>query len=350
VAIESKIDALRIFQTPSEELPSTHEAIYRASIDRVINTIPNEAFTGLTTKARIRVTTSACWEKTRKDEGTLGAIGDILTGYDPKSAIKTIDLNTGKPGVLLKNPTVGEYIFWTCLKHVLATPVEILRAVMLIIVREPGKARSVTKGAACLKIVLDVISHLCSIPLEKGLDSSKSGMGAAHHGWNLFKAFSHAENKDLFFDRSNTVELEETDEGREFLTIMGEVWMLSTDYKTATDYVHHRLAKIAASKWMERCGIPPLLRSIALSIIGEPRDVFFKGQGPLEKIGKPYSEKIRYIRMTRGVLMGDPLTKIILHLINASVRALARDGYQPSFWERHFYNPEGVAKAFQKSK
>jgi hypothetical protein len=45
----------------------------------------------------------------------------------------------------------------------------------------------------------------------------------------------------------------------------------------------------------------------------------------LETIGLPVPdvENRRYIMMTKGLLMGDPLTKVILHLINIIVRLTA---------------------------
>jgi hypothetical protein len=57
----------------------------------------------------------------------------------------------------------------------------------LVIVDEPGKDRAITKAHACVKVVLDFVNKICAIPLERGFDSSHSGMRLANHAWNLFK-------------------------------------------------------------------------------------------------------------------------------------------------------------------
>jgi hypothetical protein len=58
--------------------------------------------------------------------------------------------------------SLGETIFWAALDQCIATPLDKLRLAYLVVVKEPGKARSVTKSPACLKIVLDVVNKLCS--------------------------------------------------------------------------------------------------------------------------------------------------------------------------------------------
>jgi hypothetical protein len=78
---------------------------------------------------------------------------------------------------------VGEFIFWTCYLEVVSTPPEDLQVAHLVVVNEPGKARSVTKGQAAIKIVLDFVSGICSEVLSAAFPSSASGMKMSDHSW-----------------------------------------------------------------------------------------------------------------------------------------------------------------------
>jgi hypothetical protein len=242
--------------------------------------------------------------------------------------LETMSLVTHK---YLWDCTEGEYIFWRCLEEVLAMPREELVKASLVMIREPGKARSVTKARATLKVVLDLVNGICSYPLKVGIESSNSGMGKANHGWNFFRHFYGAW-KDKVFDpisrsRSYT---DETGSSVETTTFK-DIFVSFTDYEEATDNMHHDVARIVGEMWMTKCGIPSVLRGIVHATCFNTRTILFNGSGPLKNIGDETADPgVRSIKMERGVLMGDPLTKVILHLVNIGVRELTRIGSDES--------------------
>ncbi|QJT93779.1 RNA-dependent RNA polymerase [Erysiphe necator associated narnavirus 47] len=325
VVLRSKRKFLMSVSEPPPEFTRTESALVAAALDDVIGGIPDHIFTGLDTKARVTVTGSACWEATRKEGGTAQAILDLMSKFD-EMPIPIRDMDTGK---ILKFSSkenfesIGTAVFHACLDEVLHTDVEDLRKVSLTVVREPSKARVVTKGHAALKIVLDTVSKICSYPLKKGFKSSESGMGKSHHGWNLFKDFSSEEMYELLFseDRSRREEDIFNDHVDRVIRWQ-DTWFCSTDYQEATDRLIHALARLIARKWMRKCGIPQILQGIVMGICFQPRKVYFTATGPLATIGRPAEGDTRVITLYRGVLMGDPLTKVILHFSNIISRRL----------------------------
>jgi hypothetical protein len=238
-------------------------------LDDLIREIPDHIFTGLSTKARVTVTGSACAEATRAEGGTAQAILELMSKYE-EMPIPIRDLDTGNIIEFLRKEdfdSIGTAIFFACLDEVLHTRPEELRRVHLTVVKEPSKARVVTKGHAALKIVLDTVSKICSHPLKKGFMSSQSGMGKSHHGWNLFKDFTSEEMYELLFseDRKRRVE-DSFNDHIDRVLYWETVWFCSTDYQEATDRMVHAFARPVAAKWMKKCGIPPLLQGIVLGI------------------------------------------------------------------------------------
>jgi hypothetical protein len=335
VTLKSKIDFYKATTTPAEALPNWKYALLTTSVERVLKELPQEVFTGLSTKARVTVNTSACWERTVADGGTVQAIQDVVFLGATGHPCRIIDLETGKfeKFEYLSNLEPGEYIFWACLDEVLRTPIESLKEAYVVVVNEPGKARTVTKSHACLKVVLDLINKICAEPLRKGVPSSTSGMGKSSHGWNLFRECFKAPLKDHLFK----VERQEEEVYQSFKRIRRwykPIFVTSTDYKNATDYMRHDVSYIFGRAWMVFCGIPPVLRNLALETCFQPRTMVLSATGPLCTIGEYHSDTERKFTTSRGVMMGDPLTKIILHLTNIVSRRIATDIKDKSFIER----------------
>jgi hypothetical protein len=333
VLLQVKRDFLVTVSEKPAPLEREERLLIRATLEQIMLSIPDEAFTGLRTKAGVKATTSACYEKTRQEGGTAQAVQDIVYEGTLGRLCKIVDLETGAhvEDKYLDECTPGEYIFWVCLEEVLATAPEELKKTYLLVVNEPGKGRSVTKGHACLKIVLDVVNGICSWPLQKGVPSSRSGMGKESHGWNLFKSFFQ-DMKEIVF-REKEISREFIDESSWYTTkTYQDVWVLSTDFKTATDFMHHEVARETGGAWMQKCGIPALLRGIVMATCYSERDVYFTATGLLADAGVATDEEnVRKIRLVRGVLMGDPLTKPVLHLVNMAVRELSQ-GVEHNSW------------------
>jgi len=350
VLLQSKWKFLSTITTERPPETPTMRALRRAAMREVLKDLPASAFTGLATKARITVSTASSWEKTRREGGTIEAARELLESLPVGEQIPVRDLETGRIEYyrsIEDFDSVGEAVFWQSLDCVLRTPPSDLTVAYLTMVKEPGKARTVTKARTCLKIVLDLVNKLCSAPLEKGIRSSTSGMGKANHGWNLFCRLMSDELKDLVFSVDHRDEnayegyVERTDTFK-------NLFVSSTDYQEATDQLDHTVAADLGRAWMAKCGIPKLLQALVYNTCYKPRTVFFRATGALKTFGQPrpdMGDDIRAVQLVRGVLMGDPLTKPVLHLINVVTRRLSRELYRPEFY-LNFVNSEEAYEHF----
>ncbi|QJT93745.1 RNA-dependent RNA polymerase [Erysiphe necator associated narnavirus 13] len=351
VVLQSKRKFLETVSLEPPEESATSRTLRRLAMEEVLRNLPTVAVTGLSTKSRVTVTSAACWEKTRREGGTTEQIKEMICAVDPMSQIPLRDLDTGSVNSWKfqhEFDTVGELIFWVALDRVLHTPpVELLKA-FLTVVKEPGKARSVTKARACLKIVLDLVSKLCSEPLAKGIRSSQSGMSASNHGWNFFNSFSNEIERDEVF---SLLSREETPfEGYvERTDTFEDLFVGSTDYEEATDLLEHNVAKDLGIPWMQKCGIPRVLQGIVISTCYMPREIYFKATGLLSDLGEVVDGDIHKIILRRGVLMGDPLTKPVLHLINVCDRMLQKRMLDPDFYSR-LRNSNEISEVLQRVK
>jgi len=324
IVYQSKAKFLTLISTKPKDLsPEAHQLV-SIGMELAMKKVPDHVFTGLSTKARITITASACWEKTRQEGGSLQAISELMTEATAGYPAKVISLYNGKTEELitLENSEAGQYIFWRALEEVLRLSPEEISQVYVTVVKEPGKARTVTKGMICLKLVLDVVNKIVSFPLSK-VDTSKSGMGKDAHGWNLFTEF-YQNPEESFCKKSQT----DTGIPSSFIreVIYEDIYAECTDFVTATDAMHHKVCEIIALKWMKRCGIPPLLQKIVVRTCFSPRIVHFNGKGIFSHIGdfSDIDAHTRNVRLVRGMMMGDPLTKVILHFTNISIRELGK--------------------------
>lgn len=350
VLLQSKSKFISTISTAQPPLTPTQRGLMMAALEEVLNGLPSEAFTGLATKARVTVTTSSSWEKTRREGGTVEAVRELITNDDPCHQVPVLDLETGRVETwksLSDFDSIGEFIFWSCLDHTLRTPPEDLKLAFLTMIKEPGKARTVTKARACLKVVLDLVNKICSEPLKKGVTSSSSGMGASNHGWNLFNRLHAADQEDTVFallQREETAYegyVERTDTFR-------DLYMVSTDYEEATDRMQHEVASLLGGAWMRKCGIPRLLRALVQKTCFSGRMVLFQATGALEDHGaRTAYPGVNCVYLRQGVLMGDPLTKPILHLVNVVARQLGSRVHDPDFYNK-FPNGRQAAEEFLK--
>jgi hypothetical protein len=348
VILKSKRKFLRTTQELNPERTALDKHMFQTALRTLAAKLPRFVFTGLGTKSRVTVTGAACIEATRREGGSYEALLQLVTSREDQIPIR--DLDTGRVLRYQKHSafeSAGECLFHCCLDEVLSTTPEELRTVALTTVREPGKARTVTKGPVALKVVLDTISKICSWPLKKGVKSSESGMGRSHHGWNLFIDLFDEENYSTLFHPESVEEEEYVDHIRRTY-VWDDLYFSSTDYQEATDRMDHAVGADIAEFWMRRCGIPPLLRGIVHGVCFRPRTVLFSASGPLAGEGVLVSEKTYKITLVRGVLMGDPLTKVILHLVNILTREVGNNLASGEAFKT-MYNGREMAHAFMES-
>lgn len=326
VVLKSKFDTIVELSTPVEPVSKGKLSLLQECLDMLLSNVPDEALTGLATHATLRVTTAACWETTMSEGGTASAINDIVWSGNFGRTCIVRDLQNGTivERKKLSDCTVGEYIFWRSLEEVLSVPPDELSSVWLVMVEDPGKARTVTKGRACLKVVYDVINKLCSRLLTKGVESSRSGMEKSSHAWEFFKTF-FKESREVFKVHEKKIMTANKVNGKKrILTNYEELFCSSTDYKSATDKFRFEIAEIIGDRVMRKMGIPKLLMGIVKRISFKPRKVFFMADGPIENLGdEHFIAGVRFITTTRGILMGDPLTKVLLHVENICTRILS---------------------------
>jgi hypothetical protein len=333
--LQAKIKFLHTVTIP-DNVPSVNLKIIRQCVSEILHELPDHIFTGLATKSSINVNNNACFEYTKRDGATLLAIQDITKGYESGIPVEMIDLETGEPGEILypRDSNPGTYIWWACLRQVLRmTPQERAEA-SLVVVDEPGKDRAITKARACVKIVLDWINKICSVPLERGFESSHGGMKLANHTWNLFKDSDTEALREVLFSVKST-KREAYNSHIRTTKVYDPVYAISMDYETATDFQSHQVGKIIGYSWMTKCGIPRVLRNLVCEIAYNPRTIYYHGNfGIGEEVDS--TENLWKITTSRGVLMGDPLTKVILHFDNIIARRLSFRLLQEDFYEKAF--------------
>jgi hypothetical protein len=145
------------------------------------------------------------------------------------------------------------------------------------------------------------------------------------HGWQFFNKFYE---KDFVGDSFKVMHRQDNGgvPGKvlSFTDTYQPLYVECTDYNNATDLLQHEVAELIAVEWMSKCGIPPLLQDVVVETCFRPRDVFFNGSDGYWSIGEltdPLGTQ-RKVVLETGVLMGDPLTKVILHLVNIITRRI----------------------------
>jgi hypothetical protein len=272
------------------------------------------------------VRTTASLTKTVKEGGTLEEIRLLVSEGVDRVPTKRFNLWNGAfvSLVYYDKEKPGEYIFWKSLENVLSLDPDELSELVMADVAEPSKNRVITKGRASLKILQDVVAHICTWPLKK-VPSSASGLSKESHGWQFFRSFFEEFPKEEIFSINEIKTMEEdtvTGTKVEQVTLK-PLYSASTDYKTATDNIEFWRAEIVADMWMRKCGIPNVLRGIIIQCGMRPRIIRFRANGAMRDIGEIYDESSNFIKSSRGLMMGDPLTKVVLHIINMATRQLA---------------------------
>jgi hypothetical protein len=318
--LQAKIKFLETCSIP-DTITDTALHVIRVVMAEELRNLPDHIFSGLKTKASISVNSSSTWEKTQAEEGTLAAVQEFCSGRSIGEKAMIYDLDTGTALQHLEDDaTAGEYIFWRALEELLWMTPENRRDAALVVVGEPGKCRAITKTRACVKIVLDLVNKICAVPLEKGFSSSRSGMRASNHAWNLFRSFEEEEFEEILFNKHETCLKGGYTDYDIVEVVYKHVFAVSTDYETATDFLSHKVAREIGLQWMHKCGIPKLLRDLVCEIAYGPRNIHFHLNMEIGEVIDP-EKNLRKMKTCRGVLMGDPLTKIVLHFTNIVTRA-----------------------------
>jgi len=207
--------------------------------------------------------------------------------------IPEIDLHSGQEtGRILTpdNSKQGERLFnWACgmFRNRQKVYESNSMSCRISLVAELGKYRTITVSSLQHALLLHPMSHM-GLKILEAIPSSESGIGAANHAWNFFKRLSHKNPSASFIFNEDI-----------------ETSVLSTDWSQATDYCDPYIAGAMLNRLLYLLGVPKWYRETVLFALTAPRQV-----ETLDRNGTP----IEVFYTSRGVLMGDPVTKVVLHL------------------------------------
>lgn len=259
-------------------------------------------FSRCLSKAKISLSDSGEFFTKTAEGGKLEATRKVLSDL---KEVNEINLETGvKTGNVLniENSTVGEMIFHWAASHfidrgrIYETNV---MSVRVSLVAELGKYRGITVSHLAHSVLLHVASHVLLEYLSR-IPSSRSGVSAANHAWNFFKLLSHKNPvANFIFDE--------------------DAYVFSTDWEDATNYCDHAVAQGLINRLMYQLGFPNWYRQTVTFALCAPRQVEFVDED---------TKVLECYYTTRGVLMGDPVTKVILHCYHHVARYAARSTLQ----------------------
>jgi len=184
-----------------------------------------------------------------------------------------------------------EYRNWSMTK--LGIPCRVLT------VPEPGyKARIVTTGPFWLTVLQQSLAHTCKTYLSAH-PSARSSLQKTDQAWQALYLMSGKEYPEDFL-------------------------CLSSDLSEATDYIPKEIGLALLSGFIKGAGIRSSMIEMCLDLLRSDR-TFISTEGISE-------------RQTRGIMMGEPLTKSVLTILNLVVEELAMRDYLGVSVYRSFYD------------
>jgi len=269
IAIATKVVYERMAQTPLRD--KHFLGVVRSSMKRM----------------KVSLSDSAELNFGKKDGGKYEAFRNIVQQMGQE--VPEIDLENGSPtGDMISTSAenIGTAVFHYCFAKAIRGEITDLMTVRAEGVLEPGKVRMITVSEISHAVLLHPISHLLLDVLAL-VPSSTSGVKAANHAFEFYKRLSHKNPTGSF--------------------IMDEksIWVLSSDLETATDFANPYIVRIILNVFLgKHClGIPSLYKILILKLLTDTRTV--------------YSEiRKESFQTTRGCLMGDPVTKFVMHMLH----------------------------------
>jgi hypothetical protein len=255
-------------------------------------------FSTVVQTAKVSLSDSGEFFTNTNDGGKLEASRRILIA-NPE--IPEVDLHTGglTGKILTKDSPIGERLFhYSCGKFRDRSAIYSNNSMScrISLVSELGKFRTITVSSLQHAMLLHPFSHM-GLKILEAFPSSESGIGAANHAWNFFKRLSHKNPSASFIFNKDI-----------------ETSVMSTDWSQATDYCDPYIAGAMINRLMSLLGVPKWYRETVHFALCGPRQV-----ETLDRNGAPISK----FYTKRGVLMGDPVTKVVLHLHHLIGRRIA---------------------------
>lgn len=227
---------------------------------------------------RISISTSACTENSKKNEGKFGYLKKVpdLPHIPPFSVTN--------PGGQL-----GNWAFGKAMKMVSESDPDIFKTNVAAI-RENSKIRVVQSGSFYKDALLQPFSHM-TIQSAKSMRSLKNGLSSGRLGWNFISRVDHLDPVDghVLFEKVKRV--------------------VSVDWRKATDIPSFESANAVMGRLLEKMNLPTHIRKTIGCIWPGPKDIYIKGKMVATQVN--------------GIPMGDPLTKSNLSLAHPICEAYA---------------------------
>jgi len=179
----------------------------------------------------------------------------------------------------------------------------VLFTVKPVAVPVPGKLRVATASHPLHAVFLQPLAQMLK-PVLKSFDSAKAGMSKQHHMWEFLKRIRPDMVSEVMVEsKPRTL----------------ETWFYSEDWEAATDNQNRETTRICLIALGNTIGVPRRYLELAAWALTAPR---LNRIDPNEGVPEDMVPSIFVSR--RGILQGDPVTKIILQFSHIVSLAIAR--------------------------
>nr|QIR30290.1 RNA-dependent RNA polymerase [Plasmopara viticola lesion associated narnavirus 11] len=248
--------------------------LLKRCIRAVCDRLANEPFVGRNPEFKVSMSTSACRESSRRNEGKFGYMKKVVRS----AGLSIPRLDQGIPG------TIGNWV-WDKAARLVEDPAtrdDVLK-VNVVAVRENAKARVVTSGSFWKDAALQPFSHI-TIHLVKRFPNLRSGLQAGRLGWRFIEKINY--------------DVDDRD-GINWIFQCPKIYLYTTDWSKATDGPSQQSAGITLDL-LKACGLDERTLNIVKLYWCSPKELYMNGK----HVGT----------LNRGIPMGDPLTKTNLSL------------------------------------
>jgi hypothetical protein len=261
---------LELVKEPVEFRPND---LLKRCISAVCDRLANAVDVGRNAEFKISMSTSACTESSRRNEGKFGYLKKLVRG----AGLAIPPLSAGIPA------TLGNWV-WDKAARLIEDP-ETRKSVLrsnVVAVRENAKSRVVLSGSFYKDAALQPFSHI-TIHLIKQFPNLRDGLQAGRLGWRYIEKINYEpgdrDGINWIFNR--------------------KVYMFTSDWAQATNGPSQQAAGITL-ELLEKCGLDQRTLNIIKLYWCSPKEIYLSGK----LVGT----------LNRGIPMGDPLTKTNLSL------------------------------------
>jgi len=187
----------------------------------------------------------------------------------------------------------------------------------IVHIMEPGKIRDLVKGTGEITWALTPAAKIFQAALAL-LPEHKAGLQLAAHDWAHSRRISSESDESGFIFDPETGKLR------------GDIVHIFKDWTQSTDYIGKRVGLAHLGAFAHFIGFPPAYFKLVTILIREPQPVrevssmrmIIEGNNQ----GSYTMERLEWNgSINEGFMMGMPITKVILHLIHVSERAIVKE-------------------------